>query len=114
MLGDILHRRMAFLAIKTSPLESVKICIFFRRVTVINSFFCKKKKRKLSRKKGFYWQSKHTIKKVAKFGILSKGLVDGFVENSKFFHSLFSSKKGQEKVFVADPKKTFFIDNKPL
>ena len=91
-----------------------KFAYFSEELQLSTPFFVKKKEENYQEKKGFYWQSKHTIKKVAKFGILSKGLVDGFVENSKFFHSLFSSKKGQEKVFVADPKKTFFIDNKPL
>ena len=68
---------------------------------------------KTANKNGFYWQSKHTFKKVTKFGILSpvSRWVSSKIRNF-FIHS--SSKKGQEKVFVADPKKTFFIDNKPL
>lgn len=91
-----------------------KFAYFSEELQLSTPFFVKKKEENYQEKKGFYWQSKHTIKKVAKFGILSKGLVDGFVEILNFFIHSFRQKKAKKKYLWPIQKKTFFIDNKPL
>lgn len=96
--------------------EEVRVWLSLKSGKNYQLFFCRReqKKWKLPRKKGFYWQSKHTFKKVTKFGILSLRLVDGFRRKFEIFSFTLRQKKAKKKYLWPIQKKTFFIDNKPL
>ena len=60
---------------------------------------------KTANKNGFYWQSKHTFKKVTKFGILSLRLVDGFRRKFEIFSFTLRQKKAKKKYLWPIQKK---------
>ena len=81
---------------------------FVKNWKKLSTFFFVEKSQKnenCQEKKTFIANQNIHLRKSQNSAFYHRGKSMGFVENSKFFHSLFSSKKGQEKVFVADPKK---------